>query len=139
MEFFRQKESLVFTPTHRLAKEMRARRAKAQTCHSFFRWSGQSEWTPERMGEKYIPRVLIWDEVCPVPWPILETLVDWPDGRGVQVVCCGDQGQPPPIAGERPHDWLQRRADYYEEVLADHRAKEPDLKALKREIRLQPD
>ncbi|MEW8689291.1 MAG: hypothetical protein AB2556_26005 [Candidatus Thiodiazotropha sp.] len=38
-----------------------------------------------------------------------------------------------------PHDWLQRRADYYEEVLADHRANEPALKALKREIRLQPD
>ncbi|MEW8688326.1 MAG: hypothetical protein AB2556_21145 [Candidatus Thiodiazotropha sp.] len=56
-----------------------------------------------------------------------------------QVVCCGDQGQPPPIAGEMPHDWLQRRADYYEEVLADHRAKEPALKALKRYIRLQPD
>ncbi|MEW8688000.1 MAG: hypothetical protein AB2556_19490, partial [Candidatus Thiodiazotropha sp.] len=51
----------------------------------------------------------------------------------------GDQGQPPPIAGEMSHDWLQRRADYYEEVLANHRAKEPALKALKRDIRLQPD
>ncbi|MEW8687506.1 MAG: hypothetical protein AB2556_16960 [Candidatus Thiodiazotropha sp.] len=38
-----------------------------------------------------------------------------------------------------PHDWLLRRADYYEEVLAYHRAKEPALKALKRDIRLQPD
>ncbi|MEW8689034.1 MAG: hypothetical protein AB2556_24710 [Candidatus Thiodiazotropha sp.] len=38
-----------------------------------------------------------------------------------------------------PYDWLQRRADYNEEVLADHRAKEPALKALKREILLQPD
>ncbi|MEW8688730.1 MAG: hypothetical protein AB2556_23180 [Candidatus Thiodiazotropha sp.] len=35
-----------------------------------------------------------------------------------------------------PHDWLLWRADYYEEVLADHRAKEPALEALKREIRL---
>ncbi|MEW8686699.1 MAG: hypothetical protein AB2556_12870, partial [Candidatus Thiodiazotropha sp.] len=35
----------VFTPTHRLAKEMQARGAKAQTYHSFFRWSGQTEWT----------------------------------------------------------------------------------------------
>ncbi|MEW8688572.1 MAG: hypothetical protein AB2556_22390, partial [Candidatus Thiodiazotropha sp.] len=47
--------------------------------------------------------------------------------------------QPPPIAREMPHDWLQRRADYYEEVLADHRAEEPSLKALKRDICLQPD
>ncbi|MEW8689185.1 MAG: hypothetical protein AB2556_25465, partial [Candidatus Thiodiazotropha sp.] len=31
------------------------------------------------------------------------------------------------------------RSGYYEEVLADHRAKEPALKALKREICLQPD
>ncbi|MEW8685630.1 MAG: hypothetical protein AB2556_07460, partial [Candidatus Thiodiazotropha sp.] len=87
--------------------------------------SGQTEWTPERMGQKYIPRLIIWDEVCTVPRPILETFLDWLDGRGVQVVCCGDQGQPPPIVGEMPHDWLQRRADYYEGVLVDHRAKEP--------------
>ncbi|MEW8688002.1 MAG: hypothetical protein AB2556_19500, partial [Candidatus Thiodiazotropha sp.] len=64
---------------------------------------------------------------------ILETFLDWLDGRGVQVVCCGDQGQPPQIAEEMPHDWLRRRADYYEEVLADHRAKEPALKAFKKE------
>ncbi|MEW8688319.1 MAG: hypothetical protein AB2556_21110, partial [Candidatus Thiodiazotropha sp.] len=62
------------------------------------------------MGQKYIPRVIIWDEVCTVPRPILETFLDCLDGRGVQVVCCGDQGQPPPITGEMPHDWLQRRA-----------------------------
>ncbi|MEW8687501.1 MAG: hypothetical protein AB2556_16935, partial [Candidatus Thiodiazotropha sp.] len=65
--------------------------------------------------------------------------LDWLDSRGVQVVCCGDQGQQPLFAGGMPHDWLQRRTDYYEEVLAYHRAKEPALKALKREIRLQPD
>ncbi|MEW8688129.1 MAG: AAA family ATPase [Candidatus Thiodiazotropha sp.] len=135
----RQKEPLVFTPTHRLAKEMRARGAKAQTYHSFFRWSGQTEWTPERIGQKYIPRVIIWDEVCTVHRPILETFFDWLDGRGVQVVSCGEQSQPPLITGEMPHDWLQWRANYYEEVLADHRAKEPALKALKREIRHQPD
>ncbi|MEW8688478.1 MAG: hypothetical protein AB2556_21910, partial [Candidatus Thiodiazotropha sp.] len=72
IELFRQKEPLVFNPTQRLAKEMRAREAKAQTYHSFFRWSGQTEWAPERMGRKYIPRVIIWDEVCTVPGPILE-------------------------------------------------------------------
>ncbi|MEW8689188.1 MAG: hypothetical protein AB2556_25480 [Candidatus Thiodiazotropha sp.] len=74
---------------------MRARGAKAQT---FFRWSGQTEWTPERMGQKYTPRMIIWDEVCTMPRPILETFLDWLNSRGVQVVCCGDQGQPPPIA-----------------------------------------
>ncbi|MEW8689369.1 MAG: hypothetical protein AB2556_26395, partial [Candidatus Thiodiazotropha sp.] len=31
IELFRQKKTLVFTPTHRLAKGMRARGAKAQT------------------------------------------------------------------------------------------------------------
>ena len=29
------------------------------------------------MGQKFIPRVIIWDEVCTVPWPILETFCDW--------------------------------------------------------------
>ncbi|MCU7845724.1 MAG: hypothetical protein KZQ93_17985, partial [Candidatus Thiodiazotropha sp. (ex Monitilora ramsayi)] len=63
IELFRSRDPLVFTPTHRLAKEMRGRGVKAQTYHSFFRWSGQREWTPERMDQKYIPRVIIWDEV----------------------------------------------------------------------------
>ena len=61
-------------PDHRLAKEMRVRGVQAQTYHSCFRWSGQTDWTPERMGQKFVPRVIIWD---------------------VQVICCGDQGQPP--------------------------------------------
>ena len=40
IEFFRQRDPLVFTPTHRLAKEMRARGVKAQTSHSFsVEWS----------------------------------------------------------------------------------------------------
>ena len=135
IELFRQRDPLLLTPTHRLAKEMRARGVQAQTYHSFFRWSGQTEWTPERMGQKFIPRVIIWDEVCTVPRPTLETLLDWLEGRSVQVICCGDQGQPPPIAGEMPHNWLravaQQPANYYEEVEVDHRAKDPLLKALK--------
>ena len=139
IELFRSRDPLVFTPTHRLAKEMRSRGAKAQTYHSFFRWSGQNEWTPDRMGQKYIPRVIIWDEVCTVPRPILETFLCWLDQRGVQVICCGDQGQPPPIAGEMPHDWLRQAADYYEEVEDDYRAKDVMLKALKKSIRLQAD
>ncbi len=139
IELFRIRDPLVFTPTHRLAKEMRARGVKAQTYHSFFRWSGQTEWTPERMGQKYIPRVVIWDEICTVPRPILETFLGWLEHRGVQIICCGDQGQPPPIVGEMPHDWLRHAANYYEEVEADHRAKDNALKALKRRIRLKPD
>ena len=128
IELFRQRDPLVFTPTHRLAKEMRARGVQAQTYHSFFRWSGQAEWTPERMGRKFIPRVIIWNEVCTVPRPTLETFLDWLEGRGIQVICCVDQGQPPPITGEMPHDWLravaQQPANYYEEVEVDHRAKD---------------
>ena len=37
-----------------------------------------------------------------------------------------------------PHDWLREHANYYE-VEVDHRAKDPLLKALKKDIRLQPD
>ena len=129
IELFRTRSPLVFTPTHRLAKEMRARGVQAQTYHSFFRWSGQTDWTPERMGQKFVPRVIIWDEVCTVPRPTLETLLNWLEGRG----------QPPQIAGEMPHDWLRGHAAYYEEVEVDHRAKDSLLKALKRRIRLQPD
>ena len=28
------------------------------------------DWTPERMGQKFVPRVIIWDEVCTVPCPL---------------------------------------------------------------------
>ena len=56
------------------------------------------DWTPERMGQKFIPRVVIWDEIATVPKHILEPFLDWlVDHMGVQVVCCGDQGQPEPI------------------------------------------
>ena len=139
IELFRARKPLVFTPIHRLAKEMRLRGVEAQTYHSFFRWHGQTEWTPDRMGHKYIPRVIIWDEVCTVPQPILETFLVWLDSRGVQVICCGDQGQPPPIAGEAAHEWLRGHVDYYEEITDDHRAKCPELRALKMAIRFQPD
>ena len=59
IKFFCQRDPLVFTPTHRLVKEMRARGVHVQTYHSFFRWSGQTEWTPERFGQKFIPSVII--------------------------------------------------------------------------------
>ena len=84
------------------------------------------------MGQKFIPRVIIWDEVMTVPQPILKTFLEWLDQRGVQVICSGDQGQPPPIAGECPHDWLREHVDYYVEVGTDYTAKCPKLKALKK-------
>ena len=139
IELFHVRKPLVFTPTHRLVKEMRKQGVEAQTYHSFFRWSGQIEWTSDSMGQKYIPRVIICDEVCTVPKPILETFLGWLKHRGIQVICCGDQGQPPPIAGEMLHDSLRAQADYYEEIEVNHRAKDPVLKALKKAIRLQTD
>jgi len=54
------------------------------------------------------------------------------------VVCCGYQGQPPPIAGVMPHNWLRENA-YYEEIETDRRAKDEELNDLKRHIRLQSD
>ena len=81
---------------------MRARGVKAQSYHSFFRWSGQTEWTRES------PRVIMWDEICTVPRPILKTFLDWLEHRG-------DHGQPPPITGDMPRDWLRQKADYYED------------------------
>ena len=40
---------------------------QAQTYHSFFRWSGQTDWTPERMGQKLVPCVIICDELHSAP------------------------------------------------------------------------
>ena len=91
------------------------------------------------MGQKNVPRVIIRDEVCTEPRPILKTFLDWLEHRGVQVICCGDRGQPPPIVGEMPHDWLKQKADCYEEVEVDHRAKDPVLKAHRKRTPLQPD
>ena len=136
-EVFRGMNLLVLTPTHRLAKEMRSRGVDAQTYHSFFRWSGQKDWTPDRIRRKHTPPVVIWDEVCTVPRAVLEIFLDWLVQRGVQVVCCGDQGQPRPIAGASPHAWLKERCDYYEEITVDHRSRCEKLSALKRAIRLQ--
>ncbi|CAG8855097.1 11011_t:CDS:2, partial [Gigaspora margarita] len=45
--------------------------------------------------------------------------------------------EPPPFFGEMPHNWLKERADYYEEVLTDYRAKCSRLQELKKKIRRQ--
>ena len=97
------------------------------------------DWNPDSMGQKFVSRVILWDEVCTVPRAVLETFLDWLYSMGVVVICCGDQGQPPSIAGESPHEWLRERVDYYEEIEEDHRAKCPELRALKKAIRLQSD
>ena len=80
---------------------------------------GQTEWTPEKMGQKCISRVIIRDEVCTVPRSILQTFLVWLDQRGIQVICCGDQGHPPPISSEVLHEWLGEHLDYYEEMSVD--------------------
>lgn len=139
IELYRVRDPTVFTPTHRLAKEMRSRGVRAQTYHSFFRWSGRQDWSPEVMGQKFVPRVVIWDEVCTVPRAILAVFLEWLVAKGVQVVCCGDQGQPPPITGEPPHKWLRHHADYYEEISTDYRSKDVELRALKQRMRLKSD
>ena len=77
---------------------MRARGVKAQNFYSFFRWSGQTEWTPERMGQKFILRLIIWDEVCTMPRLTLETALGWLEGqasRSSAVATSGSRPQSP--------------------------------------------
>ncbi|CAG8845719.1 12647_t:CDS:2, partial [Gigaspora margarita] len=54
-----------------------------------------------------------------------------------QVICCGNDAQPPPFFGEMPHNWLKERANYYKEVLTDYWAKCPRLQELKKKMRCQ--
>ncbi|CAG8633283.1 3172_t:CDS:2, partial [Paraglomus occultum] len=111
IRIFKNINMVVFTHTNALAKDFREKRdVKAQTWHSFFRWNGVGEWTSECMGEKKFPRVVIWDEV----------------------ICCGDDAQPPPFFGEMPHNCLKECTNYYEKVLTDYRAKCPKLRELKK-------
>ncbi|CAG8675940.1 979_t:CDS:10 [Cetraspora pellucida] len=89
IRIFKNINMVVFTHTNALAKDFQEK---------------LGEWTPECMGEKKFPRVVIWDEV----------------------ICCGDDAQPLPFFGEMPHNWLKEHADYYEEVLTDYHAKCPN-------------
>ena len=57
----------------------------ALTYHSFFR-SGKNGWKPERRGQTFIPRAMIWDEVCLVHRHILEMVLDWLVDRVFQVM-----------------------------------------------------
>lgn len=69
-----------------------------------------------------------------MPCHILELFLEWLEHRNVQVICCSDQGQPPPITGEMPHEWLLRKVDYYEEFEIDIRVKDPVLIELKKNV-----
>ncbi|KAL3865473.1 hypothetical protein ACJMK2_042860 [Sinanodonta woodiana] len=57
-ELFRGSDLIVLTPTHRLARDFHEKKIPASTYHSFFRYRGD-DWTPERMGTKKIPDVVI--------------------------------------------------------------------------------
>ncbi|CAG8654593.1 17123_t:CDS:10, partial [Racocetra persica] len=84
IRIFKNINMVVFTHTNTLTKDFQEKRdIKAQTWHSFFRWNGVGEWTPEQ--HKY------------------------------QVICCGDDAQPPLFFGKMLHNWLKEHADYYKE------------------------
>ncbi|CAG8726886.1 45369_t:CDS:2, partial [Gigaspora margarita] len=111
IRIFKNINIIVFTYMNALAKDFQNnRKVKAQTWHSFFRWNGVGEWTPEHMGEKNFHKLL----------------------SGIR-----DDAQPLLFFGEMPHDWLKEQADYYEEVLTDYRAKCPRLQELKKQMRHQ--
>ena len=73
------------------------------------------------------------------PCLVLYTFLELLEGRGILVICCSDPGQHAPIGREMPHDLLRRKANYYEKVATDNRAKDPALRALKEGIHLQSD
>ena len=131
IEFFRTRNPLVFTPTHRLAKEMRARGVQAQIYNSFFRWSGQTDWTPERMGQKFIPPPL-WSygtrsAPCPAPlWKPYSTGTRVGASRSSAAATRGSRPQSP----EKCH--TTGSANYYEEVEVDHQPKTPFSRPSKR-------
>jgi hypothetical protein len=91
------------------------------------------------MGEKFIPAVVIWDEICTVSLEVLQLFLYWLLRASGTVIMCGDHGQPPPFVGKCPHDWLKGFVDYYEEIDTDHRALDEPLREFKKLIRLQPD
>jgi hypothetical protein len=125
--------------THRLAREIKQRGVEACTYHGFFfRYNGD-KWTSDRMGEKFIPKVIIWDEICTVSLDVLQMFLDWLLRANTKVILCGDHGQPPPFVGASPHDWLSGFVDYYEEINTDYRALDEQLREVKKLIRLQPD
>ncbi|KAL3877909.1 hypothetical protein ACJMK2_035551 [Sinanodonta woodiana] len=136
IELYKNSNVIVLTPTHRLARELTQRGVKAYTYHSFFRYKGDL-WTPERMGDKFIPEIVIWDEICTVSEETLKLFLDWLSKKNTKIILCGDPGQPPPFSGNSPHEWLKSYVDYHEEVTTDYRSLDEQLRELKSKIRLQ--
>ena len=81
-------------------------------------WDVDLNCLTQRVLKQFEGAQRIWDEVCTVRQPVLERFLVWLDQKGIRVICCGEQGQPPPIAGD---DWLCENADYYDEVIINHR------------------
>ena len=63
------------------------------------------------MGEKFIPVVIIWDEMCTVSLDVLHMFLDWLLRVNTKLILCGDHGHPPPFVDESPHDWLKGFVD----------------------------
>lgn len=89
--------------------------------------------THERMGEKYIPKIIIWYEVFHGVRVHIKMDFDWLVTQTRDVIMCGDHGQPPRFVGSSPHDWLKEFVDYYEEIFDDHRAIDEPLKKFKKD------
>lgn len=121
-------DAKVLTPTHRLERKIQRQGYDAQTYHSFFHYNGH-KWVPEAVK---LPAVVIWDEICTVPLELLREFYEFMKGR-TQVVFIGDPHQPPPIAGEMPHEWLLSNA-YSEEMNDDYRSKD-HIRVLKSALR----
>ena len=131
IELFRQRNPLVLTPTHRLAKcGLGASRPDLSQLLPL-------EW-PDRIDARNDGA-----EVRPSGDHLGRGMHGTPPSSGnLPRLARGSrrpghllwrQGAATPIAGEMPHDWLREHANYYEEVVPDHRAKDPLLKALKKE------
>ena len=134
IEHFRGANLIALTPTHRLANDFREKGIPASTYHGFFRFSGGA-WTPERMGTKIIPDVILWDEICTVPIPILKMFLTWLRTKNTTIICCGDHGQTPPFKSLSPQYRLKFMVDYYETMTTDRRSLDAELTALKISIR----
>ena len=134
IEHFRGANLIALTPTHRLANDFREKGIPASTYHGFFMFSGGA-WTPERMGTKIIPDVILWDEICTVPIPILKMFLAWLRTKNTTIICCGDHGQPPPFKSLSPHYRLKLMVDYYETMTTDRKSHDAELTALKTSIR----
>lgn len=113
-----------------------------RTYHEYFHLGNKphSEWTEQKMGRER-PDVVFWDEIGLVNVGLLERVLPWLRRMRAQVVLAGDpSGQLPNFeeekveagSGERLLAWLRENCDQTVMCEEDHRAKEEELKELKR-------